>query len=168
MPQVQKVTYTMTKNCGNYEKEEVTLEAVIDEGEDVMGSIGAVKLACHQALQMTITAKPSEESKDEPTQKKTTKKKATGTKKTTKKKAPAKAKVEEPAPVEEETVEEPAETEEKTYELSDVKPMLAQVWKKKGESIAKDILKDFGVSHSNDLKAEDYAAVVKECERCLK
>jgi len=151
------------KNLGNYEHEEVSISALVEEGDDHIEVLAKLKLFCHQALNMVLTQTPKaevkEETKDEPVKKK-------ATKKTTKKNATPKKEVEVSEPVEKEDNKEEAEGQK--FELKDVKQILAQVWKSKGEGIAKDILKDFGVARSNELSEDQYAAVVKEAEKCLK
>lgn len=163
--QVQTVSYMKRKNMGNYEHEEVSITALVEDGDNHMEVLAQAKLACHQALSMVITQSappvPAQEEKKEDEPKKTAK----VAKKTTKKKAASKPKDEVPEPAVEEPSEEPAQ---ESFTLQDVKQILAQVWKSKGENVAKDILKDFGVARSNELSEEQYAAVVKEAQKCLK
>lgn len=165
---VQQISYMKRKNLGNYEHEEVTLQAVFEEGEDYLEGVAKIKHAARQALDMVVNAEPVGETNEPKEEKKTTKKKATVTKKTTKKKAKAKSESESvaDAKLDEEGSGEDAGNNE--YELSDVKKALAKVWKTKGENIAKDIVKSFGVSRSDELSEDQFGAVIEECERCLK
>lgn len=158
-----EVSFMKRKNLGNYEHEEVVIKAQVEENEDHVQAIAAVKFACQQALGMVITQttpaqeeKPAEEKKT--TKKKASKKTSTNAKKTTKKTAPAK--------------EGPVETKKaeiiENVTIKEVKDKLIQVWKKKGEAIAKDILKSFGVAKSEELSEDDFLKVIGECEKCLK
>jgi len=76
--------------------------------------------------------------------------------------APA-SKAEKIAPEEFEDMPSPAEeTEEVSHTIEEVRSALSKLGKAKGKEAAKAILTKFGVSKVTELKAEQYAAVLKE------
>jgi len=48
-----------------------------------------------------------------------------------------------------------------------IKSSLQKIWKTKGKSVAKDILKDFKAEKITDIAVSDYKAVYAECLKCL-
>ena len=67
------------------------------------------------------------------------------------------------APEEFEDMPSPAEeTEEVSHTIEEVRSALSKLSKAKGKEAAKAILTKFGVSKVTELKAEQYAAVLKE------
>ena len=67
------------------------------------------------------------------------------------------------APEEFEDMPSPAEeTEEVSHTIEEVRSALSKLGKAKGKEAAKAILTKFGVSKVTELKAEQYAAVLKE------
>jgi len=170
---IQQVTYTKRKNVGNYEHEEVSLVAVIEEDENVMESIARVKLTCNDALNMTVTHKvvePVKEEIKEEAKDDKPKKKAKVTKKTRSKKT--KPVVESDTGAEGETTAKPEKKVEASEDLEvvtvdQVKQALAQVWREKGKGIAKKILLDNGVERTDQLDPKLYSKVLKEAQCTL-
>jgi len=163
MTRFTEVKYLSRKNLGNYEHEECQITAVIGENDDADKVIAFTKLKVQQALGMKFVAESSapakaSEAKVEETKVKETPKKAA--KKTTKSK-PVKEEVKEAEVVE-------SGEEDVTYSLEDVKQALASVWKAKGKQVAVEILTEFGVAKSDELKADQYSSVIAECNKCLK
>lgn len=52
--------------------------------------------------------------------------------------------------------------------LENVQDKLKELWRAKGRNIAESVLGKFEVEKSAQLKEEDYPAVMKEIEKCLK
>lgn len=167
-----EVVYSRTKNLGNYESEKVELRCAVDESDNVEDSVALVKMKALEVLGIIPTpdkivevveggnvvtedGKTVDPSNGEEVKKEKPKKKAT-VKKTTKKKVAKKK-------------EEVPEIPPKIYTLEDVKEALKGIWKKKGKSIAMDILKNVGgVEKSDNLDPKKFNVVMDEVTKCLK
>jgi hypothetical protein len=145
---VVEVKFMRRRNLGNYEHAELQLTTLIEEGQDVDAAIVKTKLMVSAHL-----ASLDKEGKVEP--KKETKPAVEAEIKEPKKKAKvAKDKVEE---------------EVKEYTIADIKGLLQEVAKKVSLAAAQEVLQEIaGVTHSKDLKEENYQAVGQELEKCLK
>ena len=141
------------KNLGNYEHEEVTLKAQVEEGDDAMDVTARVKFACDQALGMVVKA--AQETPKEEAPKKAVKK---TTKKVTKKATAKKEAVEE---VEAQPISEVPEL------LKKVVDALRSVIKAKGKDVALEILADFEVTKSDQLCATQAADVIAKAEKAV-
>lgn len=157
--EVTNVSIMRRRNLGNYEHEEIMLQANVDSGESYEKVIADLKVAVNNALNGLKQEEPK--SDDKPV------KKAKATKKTTKKKPVVESNDgAEEKPAKEAKKEVPEATTE--VSLAEVKQALAQVWRDKGKSVAVEILGEFKVSRSDELNADQYADVIAECNKCLK
>lgn len=181
--QLNVITYSRNKNLGNYESEKLEMTFTVEEHECANGALRNAKIMVAQGLGLqpkveqidevveggdvkTADGKIKDPATGEEVQKKTKKK-------ATKKKSAPKSKKKADVPSEDsETSEDSGKVDESenipTITLSEVKEALVTVWKKKGRNVADDILKEFGVAKSNELKEDQFASVIAECEKCLK
>jgi hypothetical protein len=165
-------TYSKTKNLGNYESEKVEFTVQIDEGDEVDEVVQAVK------NQTELSLKPAKAAGKEDVTNVPEKKAKKATKKTTKKKPTSESKKKEDSKGSGEdstsndsgssSRSDSGENSKGNITLAEVQKTLKSVWKKKGENIAKDILKDFGVEKSKELDPKVYPEVMKAANACLK
>jgi len=159
--QITDVTFMRRKNLGNYEHEEISLTAKVDEGESAEKVLNNLDNTLRKQLGLPLVEVAAEVEKCvakmgkaiaeaiEPTKKKVTKK-------VTKKKVAKK--VIEPEVVEE---EKPAPT------FDELMVEMRAFCKVKGVNAAKILLKDFGVAKAAELKEEQYLEVMEKVVKCL-
>lgn len=177
--QYNQITYSRQRNLGNYESERIEMVVTVEEHENADVALRNVKIKVAQGLGLqpkveqidevveggdviTADGKQKDPATGEETKKKT-KKKVAKKKSASKKTAKSTPKAEESLP--QEPTEEGAVEAQPSFEA--VKEVLVKVWKGKGKPVAESILKEFGVTKSNELKEEQYAEVIAECEKCL-
>jgi hypothetical protein len=180
--EITTVEYSRTRQVSQYEPETVKVAANVGE-MDIQDAIKELKFQVHKAMGLTKATSsgvkqnevvPFEEVKEiveggkivmengdvkdsattdilPPAEKKVVKK---ATKKVAKKKAAKKV----------EKKEEPV----KEFTLEEVLEMMKNLAKQRGMSVAKDVLKDFGVARTKEITQKDFPKLVKEIERCLK
>ena len=151
--QITDVTFMRRKNLGNYEHEEISLTAKVDEGESPEKVLNLLDNTIRKQLGLpTVALEESvEEVKEAPKKKKVAKK-------VTKKKASTKKKEE--APKEEEAQVIPT--------FDELMVEMRAFCKAKGVNAAKVMLKEYGVEKAAELNKENYIEVMERIAKCLK
>ncbi len=172
--EITSISYARTVNLGDYNSEKLEMTAAVESYDDPNEAANRLKHVVHFALGLTKT-KPTyvkmseidevveggnlkmkdgsvvETTKETEIIVEKPKKKA---KKTTKKKVAKKVEEVELPPV--------------IIDIVDVKAAFKNLAKTKGLPVAKEVLKDFKATKTDDLKVEQYADALKAVEKCLK
>ena len=173
--QVETITYSRTVNKGDYNSEKLEMTAAVESYDDPNEAAKRLKHVVHYALGLTKT-KPTyvkmseiEEVVEGGNLKKTDGEVIETTpeveivpEKPKKKAKKAKKKV--VKKVEKEEVELPPVI----IDIADVKAAFKNLAKTKGLPVAKEVLKDFKATKTDELKPEQYADALVAVEKCLK
>lgn len=159
----EKLYYLARRKKGEYEHDECSITAITEDGDNIEQCLDAVKTSVYSWISGQVeNIAPKKEQVEAPVaseEPKEYEKKATRSTSTKTKKEEPKAE----EPKKESPSEEPSEV---TIDM--VREALQSVWKAKGKAIATEVLTKFEANKVTDIKPEDYAAVLKECNVALK
>jgi hypothetical protein len=172
--EITSISYARTVNLGDYNSEKLEMTASVETYDDPNEAAEKLKHVVHYALKLT-TKKPKYVKQADIAEvveggdivktdgttvevDETTETVPEKPKKKAAKKAPAKKKA----------AKKEEKEEEKVYELAEVQAALKHLAKTKGLPVGKAVLKDFKVAKSAELKPEQFSAVMKAVEKCLK
>lgn len=176
--QITTITYGLTVNRGDYNSERLEMTGLLAEGDGVKVSLNTIQNQVRSALKLPTIALEGV-TNDEPTKKKATKK---ATKKASKKTTKANKSGDEGdiSKDVQETSRKSSESEittspevesgkerEVPYTLAEVKDTIKALAKAKGRECAMDLLKDFGVAKTIELKEDQYGDFIKACKKGL-
>jgi len=161
MGNIFEIRVKKTKNLGNYESKTVEAAMQLEDNEDVDLAMMELSAYVRSALNGVKPEHIKEVTDDGKVLTLNNKIKNAYTGDEVKKKEPVKKKS---APKKKKAVKEEA----KNYTDSEVREGLQKVWKTKGSSIAKDILRSFKAEKISDLDKSQYTKVMVEVEKCLK